>query len=629
MSGLRSFPLRAALVALPLLALTGRAHAYIDLAPTLAKVMIDAQRIVLVEVVSVDRDSHEATLKEVSTIKGAESDHSTKINLSWATGISSPPQMLQWAEPGARGVCFVNGNAAIFTTGQYWYAAHAMRAGSWRIGEVRPDMPLSYYGSISRLVDAMEIMLTGKDAVITVVAYGADDQGASFHLALNRAALPGLVKVQRIRARLRMPALVMAGSAEPAYYLGEGQADDSDIPALLQALKSESPSTRAEAAEDLGWVGPGAKSAGAAPLAALLKDAAPNVRFAAASALLKIDPKAAGALDVLSAGLSSKDVAQRRHATNSAGIAGPAAGPLTERLAGLLKDPDFAVRFNALHAIATLGPAAAKAAAAVAPLLDDSELAIDAADALGRIGPAASGSLKRLTKMLDSPEPTVYWAAVRGISQIGGEEARPAVDFMIKSLLNCNEIEGYNMMIYLALLGPVARDAAPTVRNARIKNPVLPVATLWAMEPDKYFPWQNGVGSFGHSGGRPNFAGDAGPDYAKYIYESYVFELGDRLRPAARALASRLLDGTAGDVPQWGYKILTCSPEAAAESVSAFKPELASDKMPQRERAAVGLGYMGPAAASARPVVEAAIAKARDEHEKRLLQWCLREMGKD
>jgi hypothetical protein len=332
---------------------------------------------------------------------------------------------------------------------------------------------------------------------------------------------------------------------------------------------------------------------------------------------------------VLAAGLTSKDVSQRRHAATSAGIAGPAAGPLTETLAGLLKDPDFAVRFNALHAIATLGPAAGKAAGAVAPLLDDPELSIDAADALGRLGPAASGSLKRLAKMLDSPEPNVYWAAVRGMSQIGGEDARPAVDFMIKSLLSCNEIEGYNMMVYLALLGPVARDAAPTVRNARIKNPVLPTATLWAMEPDKGFPWQYSTGSFGRSGGRPNFGGDAGPDYAKYIYESYVFELGDRLRPAARALASRLLDGTAGDVPQWGYKILTCSPESAAECVTTFKPELASEKITQRERAAVGLGYMGPAAASARPAVEAAIAKSQDEHEKRLLQWCLREISKE
>ena len=44
------------------------------------------------------------------------------------------------------------------------------------------------------------------------------------------------------------------------------------------------------------------------------------------------------------------------------------------------------------------------------------------------------------------------------------------------------------------------------------------------------------------------------------IYESYVHELGARLRPAARLLARKIMDGTAGDVPDWGYKILTCAP---------------------------------------------------------------------
>ena len=158
------------------------------------------------------------------------------------------------------------------------------------------------------------------------------------------------------------------------------------------------------------------------------------------------------------------------------------------------------MRITALQAVSMLGPAAAQAAGAVAPLLDDPALAIDAADALGRIGSAARPALKRLAEMLSSDQPAVRWAAVRAMSQIGGEEAHPAVDFMVRALRNATEVEGYNMMIYFALLGPVAKDALPTIRSVRIKNPVLPSATAWAIESDTTLPWL-GRGGFGGYGG--------------------------------------------------------------------------------------------------------------------------------
>ena len=194
-------------------------------------------------------------------------------------------------------------------------------------------------------------------------------------------------------------------------------------------------------------------------------------------------------MEVLARGLESTDLAERRDAVKAIGLAGPAAATLVDKLASLLKDPDESMRITALQAISMLGPAAAQAAGAVAPLLDDPELAIDAADALGRIGSAARPAMKRLAQMLSADQPAIRWAAVRAMSQIGGEEAHPAVDFMVRSLRGATEVEGYNMMIYLALLGPVAKDAAPTIRSVRIKNPVLPSATAWAIESDKTLPW--------------------------------------------------------------------------------------------------------------------------------------------
>lgn len=192
-----------------------------------------------------------------------------------------------------------------------------------------------------------------------------------------------------------------------------------------------------------------------------------------------------------------------------------------------------------------MGPAAAKAVGAVTPLLDHPELSIDAADALGRIGPAARPVPARLAQMLSANQPAVRWAAVRAMSQIGGEGTYVVVDFMIRALPKATEVEGYNMMIYLALLGPIAKDAAPAIRRARIKNPVLPSATLWAIAPDKDFPWL-GHGRFGGLPGGPGGGGE-GPDFARFICEAYFNELGDRLRPAAAALARKIMDGTAGD----------------------------------------------------------------------------------
>ena len=48
-----------------------------------------------------------------------------------------------------------------------------------------------------------------------------------------------------------------------------------------------------------------------------------------------------------------------------------------------------------------------------------------------------------------------------------------------------------------------------------------------------------------------------------------------------------------------------------------------------RERAAVGIGYMGEAAAPAKEKVQAALAKAGNEREKKLLEWCLEEIESD
>ena len=596
--------------------LAAPARAYVDLAPTLGRMLREARTIALVEVDQFRREGGALILKKVRDLKGETADDPIKHRVMNAERTGVPRHILEWAEPGRRGVLFVSPHTALVCLGQGWYQVHASAGGWWRLGADRPDLPLAYQGTISRLSDALELMLAGKTAIITTVPHGADAEGATFDLALNRVRLPGLVRLQRIRANLKMPHEVMAASANPAFLVGPGPAGAEEIPALLEKLKSPDAVVRAESADDLRSLGPKARAAEAA-LAALLDDPAPRVRMSAAAALLRIAPGSARPLRVLGEGLENSEALVRRHATRAVGLAGGAASPLAGRLAALLGDADELTRVAALQSIATLGPAAAEACDAVTKLLDQPEMAADAADALGRIGPAARGALNRLAEMLSAEPAALRWAAVRAMAQIGGEDAAPAVQFMIRELPRASDDDGYNMMIYLAMLGPVARDALPTIRTAHVKHQALRPATTWAIKPDRGLPWLTGDRS-------GDMRQDA--DVSRYIYGAFVRELGDHLRPAARVLAQKIMDGSAGDVPPWAYRLLARFPD---EAMGILSPGLAASDIVMRERAAVALGYMGSAAAPSMALVAAAIEKAPTEREKRLAQWCLREISKD
>ncbi len=442
----------------------------------------------------------------------------------------------EWAEPGRRCVIFITGKSGVVCVGEGWYQIGVTDDGWWRIGPHRPDLPLAYYGTVSRLADAIPLMLAGKSAVITTLPHGAEQEGASFDLALNRPSLPGLAKVERLRASLRMPDMAMGVGSNPAIVLGMGRVGPDEVVGLRERLHSlthrSAPKVRRTSVH---WVR-GANAA-ADDLLKLLDDTVPLVRVSAASALLRVLPDNTRALEVLTKDLASEDMATRRHAARAAGLAGPAAAPLAGKLGKLLTDSDLLVRRTALQAIATLGPAAATAMDAVTPLLEQRDTAIDAADALGRMGPAARPALTKLARLLTADSTAERWAGVRAMSQIGGEDAAPVVKFMIRELPKASEIDGYNMLIYLSLLGPVAKEAIPAVRTSRVRNPILKQTTTWAIDPGSDLP---GVGMFGNA------------EFARYIMEAYVQELGDHLKPLAVTLAKKIMAGTAGDVPAWG-----------------------------------------------------------------------------
>jgi HEAT repeat protein len=604
------------LFVLTALALVFQARAYVDLAPTLAKIISDSQSIQLVEVAQFDLPKHSLSLKPVRAFKGTLSKALVQHDVAAPGGTLVPPTIQQWAEAGARGVLFSSRTTQLLCLGEGWYAVRSTTNAAWRLGPDRTELPLAYYGSVSRLADAIARMLAGRDAIITTVQHGVDD-AASFDVALNRAGMPGLIRVQRIRANMGMPARVMGVSANPAYLIGKGRVGEEDLPALLAQLRAGDAAVRAEAAEELGELGRKAAPA-EKPLTDLLRDKSARVRLFSASALLCINGSNAQAAAVLATGLTDRDATVRCDAAQATGRCGAGAAPLLDKLGLLLKDQSEATRVSALQAIQLLGPLAASAAPAVVPLLDNTNTCIEAADALGRIGPRARPVPKRLVEMLKSGDSAMQWAALRAMAQIGGKEAHPAVDFIVVKLPTTTEIEGYNMMIYLALLGPDAADAIAVTELRVIRHPVIPTATRWAMTTNCY-PWEM-PGAIRTAAAANN---RQGRDYATPMYEAYIRELGERLRPLALKFAQELKDGKARNIPVWGYKLLNCAPE---ESVSKLTPCLSDTNMIVRERAAVALGYMGDAAYTAKDHVAHAVRQAPAPPERLLLEWCLREI---
>ena len=613
------------LLMLACLSLAGQARAYIDNAPTLAKIISDSQRIELVEVVQFDAQKHALDLKGLRALKGSLDADLIHHDVAAANSSVVPRVIRQWAEPGARGVLFISRTTQLLCLGEGWYAVRSAGDGGWRLGPDRPDLPLAYYGPVSRLADGIALMLAGKDTVLTTVQHGADD-AASFDLALNRAGLPGLIRVQRIRANMAMPQTVFTVSANPAYLIGKGRAGEEDLPALLAQLKDSDATVRAEAADELRDLSRKANGA-EKDLTALLNDKSPGVRFVSAATLLCIRKDNLAAVDTLAKGLKDSDPIVRRNAAKAAGRSGSGAAPLIAPPAALLKDNDESVRLAALQAVALLGPIAATAAPSVIPLLDDQTLCIDAADALGRIGPGARPVPQRLTEMLSSDQEPVRWAALRAMAQIGGKESHPAVEFIKKNISSQTAINTYSMMIYLSLIGPDAVDAISTAQHANITHPILPLATVWAIRANS-FPWEENGGMPGFGGATGGFGvggpGGAGFDLYTTMYEAYIRELGGRLRPLALKLVQQIMDGTDNNVPTWGYKLLDCAPDDSIKKLTAC---LTDTNLTVRERATVALGYMGTTAFAAKDQISHAIEKTETEQERHLLEWCLDEVS--
>ena len=158
------------------------------------------------------------------------------------------------------------------------------------------------------------------------------------------------------------------------------------LSAWVEQLADRNATARQEAAEALGQIGPAAKPAVGALIAAL-GDADDAVRDAAAEALAVFGKDAVGPL---TAALKHTDASVRRGAAAALGHMGPDARDAVPALIAMVKnDADSDVREAVVPALGSIGPDAKAAAPALRDALTDKEQ---------HIREAAAAALKRIEK---------------------------------------------------------------------------------------------------------------------------------------------------------------------------------------------------------------------------------------
>ena len=393
--------------------------------------------------------------------------------------------------------------------------------------------------------------------------------------------------------------------AKAARVLGlMGQDAAAAVPQLISALKDSSDEVRMMAAMALGKIGRPAKEAVPALLEAA-GDKSDFVRALAAGALGKTGRGAKGVVPALIGMLGDKHREVRRAAATGLGDIGQADEPVLKALIATLgKDPDSAVRVDAAQALGQLGPKAKSAVPALLRALKDGHVQRHAAEALGRIGRSAINPLIDLA--VGGKSEAVRIGAIQSLGKLG-PLAKPAVPVLLKCL----------------------RDKVADVRNAtaRALPEIKPVekevvAALASTLNDKdVYVRTAAAGALGDVGPA---AGSAVPslltalkDEDWGVVQSAAIALGEIgvSEPSVISGLSRALKNRAAHVQMAAAEALGKMPRAAAPAVGNLIAVLSDNRAVQvaRRNAAGALGAIGPAAKEAIPALKEA-AKSRDSY---------------
>ena len=228
------------------------------------------------------------------------------------------------------------------------------------------------------------------------------------------------------------------------------------VPILLNILKDENKIISQNAAFALVAIGQDTKTV-TPTLIEALKNGETVVRRKAAKALGIIGSNAKAAVFILINALKDEDIDIRKNAAEALGKIGYKPKTVIPKLIYILKDEDIDVRTNAARALEKIGPEAKAAVPALIKTLrkihfntwyldnnrvripmegrDDEAIRINAAIALGKIGPEAKAAVPALIEALKNEGKKFIYVSIRALGEIGPEakEAIPALTKLLNS----------------------------------------------------------------------------------------------------------------------------------------------------------------------------------------------------
>ncbi len=445
--------------------LASPARAYIDVTPTLGRLLKDSSTVVLLRVEQVSREKRIIIYRKVADLKGHHPTEQVKHQITDGFHPREPASILDWAEPGQLAISFHNGVVAETCIGKYWYESAAGAGPWWTMTYGQAALSFAYSGSVQKLRQHVRAMLEGQEVVITALKYGADDEHwreCKRTVVLRDMPRGKEFPLCRFKASLHMPATIYAMAKDRKVIVQPGAGGPEDVPALLVAVQDRDWRVRAEAAEDLGLIG--ATASAAIPLLVeTLQDPEVKVRILAAEALARVDAENQQAVPILVAALKEPAADIRKAATEALGNLGTTAGTAFPALVAVLSDMDPRVRRGAVAALGRISSPSEAAISALSVALKDPEPIVRGAamNALGWFGTKARAAAPLLVLALEDADDTLRWTAASALVRVDRTAARAATPIFIQALRGTDSRVRWHALVQLMKLDRETNRTVP------------------------------------------------------------------------------------------------------------------------------------------------------------------------
>jgi HEAT repeat protein len=435
---------------------------------SLGALVKNSPHIVVLQVERVDRDRSAICFRKAADLKGKDSSGEYRHVVGKASTdlLHDTKAILGWARPGRLAVCFHNGKRGNVCIGNTWYWCEPQKPPEWDVVSLLDQLPLVYVGPVEKLCDHVRDILAGQ--VVTVTARSPGEDLYPFAL-VNYPDWPRGKKgrVWRIKASLTIGEF--AYSDESPLFVGWGVGGPEVVPALAVALRDPDSLVRADAAQDLGQLGPVARAA-APGLRHTLKDEDPYVRIHAAVALARVEPASVPPVATLVEALRQPHGPVPVAATVALASLGPRGRSAVPALVTAMADGGETIRYAGAVALGELAPEMPRARpgpeiAALVRILEECHTIPArraAVRALCKYGVEAWAAAPALRQALWDPLPDVARDAADLLARFGA----PAVNILAAAVQDPEATDRAWAADRLREIGPRARAAIPTLMGA-------------------------------------------------------------------------------------------------------------------------------------------------------------------